>query len=158
MIYMATTKIPVEQTAGEIMALLAKHDVQKMTLDYDTGGLSGLIFYIRHKDKNENTMLLPFRMPVRWQPTLKAMTDDRKTPAYLCTEDQARRVAWRMSLRWLEGQVAFVDTGQADMKEIMLPYLIVEEKESSSRTLYEVMARRNFPALKPGSDLEIIDV
>ncbi len=158
MIYMATTKIPAEQTSGEIMALLARHDVQRMTMDYEGGRLSGLIFYIRHKDKEENTMLLPFRMPVRWQPTLEAMMDDRKTPAHLCTEDQARRVAWRISLRWLEAQIAFVDTRQADMKEIMFAYLVVDEKEGSSHTLYEVMARKNFPALKPGTDAEIIDV
>jgi hypothetical protein len=82
---------------------------------------------------------LPYRLPARIEPVLQAMKNDRKTPRNLCNIDQARRVAWRQLLRWIEAQLALVGVGMVDVKEIFMPYLIV-----SGKTFYEISEQQQF--------------
>jgi hypothetical protein len=56
-------------------------------------------------------------------------------------EDQARRTAWRVTKAWLESQLALIQSGMADLQEVMLPYT-VQGKDGS--TLYEKLAKSGY--------------
>lgn len=140
MIYMASTKIEPQKTISEIMSLLAKHKIIHIVTFYDGNGeITGLTFTIEYAGQN-----LPFKLPVRDEAVLKAMREDRETPNHLCNPKQAKRVAWRSLYRLLQGQLAFVKMGQADIKEIFMPYLMVSQEQ----TLYELMEKQKFLQLK----------
>lgn len=140
MIYMGSTKIDPEQTIGEIMSVLRKHGVGCIITSYEKGEVVGFTFSVTHGNQT-----LPFKLPVKWEPVLAAMKADRQTPNNLCVPFQARRVAWRLILRWIEAQMALVEINMADIKEIFMPYLITNNE---GKTLYQVMEAERFPALK----------
>jgi hypothetical protein len=135
---MGSTKIDPEQTVGEIMKLLSKHNIRRIMTAYENGEIVGFTFSIAHGADE-----LPFKLPVRWEPVLRYMMDDRHTPGHLCRNEQAKRVAWRLIFRWIEAQLALVEINMADIKEIFMPYLITSE----GKTLYQVMEARSFPEL-----------
>jgi hypothetical protein len=129
MIFMATTKIPAVKTAGEVQAILSQSGMVKyIQTEYDNGEIIGISFIVMSGERS-----IPFRLPVRWEPVLNAMQEDRRTPASLCKPDQARRVAWRQVLRWVQAQMALIEVGMVDIKEVFMPYLMVSEKQ----TLFE---------------------
>lgn len=136
---MATTKIDCTKTAGEIMQLLSKHGATQILTLYDVGEITGLSFIITKNKKD-----LPFRLPIRWEPVLEAMGEDRHTPQSLCKPDQARRVAWRQIKRWIEAQLALLSTGMVQMEEVFMPYLLVNQKE----TLYEKIEASKFKQIE----------
>ena len=55
------------------------------------------------------------------------------------TYEQACRVAWRIIKDWLEAQMALIQTQQADLAEIFLPYLT-----SGNQSFYEYVRSNNF--------------
>jgi hypothetical protein len=135
---MATTKISAEKTASEINILLSKHDVKYIRNEYDNGEIIGIAFIIDYQDKE-----IPFKLPIRWNPVLKAMMDDKHTPSHLCRNDQAKRVAWRQILRWIQAQLALVSVGMVDIKEIFMPYIML-----SKGTLYEQIEKTEFKQIE----------
>jgi len=135
---MGTTKIEPDKTVAEIMKVLSNQKIRRIMTSYENGEIVGLKFSIIHGDDE-----LPFELPVRWKPVLSFMQLDRNTPSRLCTPAQAKRVAWRLILRWIEAQLALVEINMADIKEIFMPYLIVSE----GVTLYKQLENKQFPSL-----------
>jgi hypothetical protein len=138
MIFMATTKISAEKTAGEITTLLTRSgSVKYIQFEYDDGVIAGISFIIMMGETK-----IPFRLPVRVEPVYKVMYPNKRgrTPRTLKRVIQARRVAWRQILRWIQAQMAMVEIGMADIKEIFMPYLIV----SNGVTLYESLEKKQF--------------
>jgi len=142
MIYMGSTSIDPEKTVGEIMSLLSRHHISKIVSSYEEGQIAGLMFSISFQETE-----IPFKLPVRWEPVLTAMKKDKQTPNHLCTEKQARRVAWRLILRWIESQLAMAEIGMADIKEVFMPYLY-DVKEQ--KTWYEIAEASKWPMLTKG--------
>jgi hypothetical protein len=142
MIYMGSTTIDPEKTIGEIMSLLSRHNISKIISSYEDGQIVGLMFSISFQETE-----ISFKLPVRWEPVLIAMKKDKQTPNHLCTEKQARRVAWRLILRWIEAQLAMAEIGMADIKEVFMPYLY-DTKEQ--KTWYEIMEATKWPMLTRG--------
>ncbi len=138
MIFMASTKVTEGQTIGEIMDLLARHNVTGIMTQYSGGEVVGLTFSIAYKG-NE----LYFRLPVKWEPVMEAMKLDKGTPNHLANPSQARRCAWRQILRWIEAQLALAEIGMADIKEVFMPYLLVAQDE----TMYQRLEKGKFPML-----------
>ena len=64
----------------------------------------------------------------------------------------AKRVAWRQILRWVQAQLAMIDTGMVKSEEVFLPYAMVNASDGQ-KTMYEAMAERKFMAL-PAPDKE----
>lgn len=135
---MASTKITCAKTAGEIMQVLSRSGATKIMSEYEAMEAVGISFIvIREKE-------LAFKLPIRWKPVLKAMMDDKKTPSHLCHNDQAKRVAWRQVLRWIEAQMALINTGMANIEEVFMPYLLI----SPTETLYEKLAENKFKQIE----------
>jgi len=136
-IYMATTKKSPEQTAGQISSLLAAVGAKSVLTEYeDDGKAIGIAFRLLRGGQ-----LLSFSLPVRWEPVLKAMENDKRTPNHLCHEDQAKRVAWRQIFRWVQAQLALIDVGCVEPEEVFLPYLQVDK---TGQTLFEKLNNNQF--------------
>lgn len=141
-IYMGTTKIPPEKTAAEIQSLLASKGAHNVLTEYDKGEVVAISFAINIRNKE-----VAFCLPVRWENYFKALQNEyqrkwdrrRASPK----EDQAKRTAWRVVLRWVQAQFALIETDMASLDEVMLPYALVENE-----TFYERLLKDNFKLLE----------
>lgn len=124
-----STKIPAEQTIGEIQQLLSKYGVSAMLTEYDGHNISAVSFKMRVLNKE-----LAFRMPCNWRSVreiFKADAQIRNTK--LNTDEQAIRVAWRIIHAWVKAQLALVEVNMVTIPQIFLPYSIMRD----GRTLAE---------------------
>ena len=139
MIYMASTKINCNKTASEIMQLLSKFGATQILTIFENLEIVGLSFMI-----NRNGGNLSFKLPIRCQPVLEAMKKDRHTPNNLCNPEQAKRVAWRQILRWIQAQLALIEIGMVQLEEIFMPYLLIGKDE----TVYERLITTHFKQIE----------
>lgn len=130
---MQTTGIPAERTAQEISYLLAQAGATAVLTEYGKDKkISGLGFRLRVRETE-----VPFLLPVRVNPVFKALQAERspKNREKKAEEDalQAEKVAWRQLLRWIQAQLAMIDTGMVASDEVFMPYV----QTSTGQTLYE---------------------
>lgn len=140
-LYMATTKIDPVKTAGEITNYLRKIGSREILTVYEDCEIVALKFGL--EDPTSKHKLI-FQLPVKWEPVAEAMYGTK--PRYL-TEgqvQQARRTAWRIVYRWVQAQVALIETGSVDTAEVFFPYMVVGEK-----TLYHAALEGGFNNLLP---------
>ena len=141
-LFMETTKIPVGQTVAEIQRLLGECGCCGVLTQYEKGEVIAVSFQIMFLDKT-----IPFRLPCRWQPIYNSlMSRKRKKRANTAmnSEEQAKRVAWRQILRWVEAQLALVDTEMVKVQEVFLPYV----QTGLNETLYQKLESKGFTALE----------
>lgn len=143
--YMATTTIDPSKTIAEIEELLSDAGVTRIQKEYDDGEVSGLYF-----EMNIQGQLVPFKMPARIEPVFHYLQKQRspKTRSrdeYVARdEEQAVRVAWRQILRWLEAQLALIETGMVETHEVFMPYVQLPTGE----TVFERMNAIGMDALQ----------
>ena len=137
-LYMGTTKKEATKTAGEIQSLLSHFGIERMQTTYAKGECIGLDFII-----NIDGSDIPFSLPVRWEPVLELLKRS-KVARSLRTPEQARRVAWRQVFRWVQAQLALVETGQVKVEEIFMPYIMV----NNSQTMFEQLTEKGFTRLE----------
>jgi hypothetical protein len=148
-LYMETTEISAERTAGEITSLLVACGARQVAMEYGDGGkIVGMHFTLLVQG-----LPYPFKMPVRTEAVQKIFKARRiQTMKFRAAEfeakdrEQAERVAWRQLLRWVQAQMAMVDAGMAQAREVFAPYLL----EPSGRTLFEYLEETRFKALPAG--------
>ena len=133
-----TTKIPAVQTVGEIQGLLAQHGARKVMMDYsDDGRVESVTFGLL-----VNGSLAGFKIDAKPDGVANVMKKD----GIKCDSVQAERIAWRNVKDWIAAQLALVETEQASMQQVFLPYLVSGEK-----TLYEKMISSGFQPELPGT-------
>jgi hypothetical protein len=150
-LYMETTTIPPQQTCGEITSLLVASGARQISMEYGEGGrIVGMNFVLL-----VGGLPYPFKMPVRTAAVQKIFKDRRvqlmkfRAPDFEAKDRaQAERVAWRQLLRWVQAQIAMVDAGMAETREVFAPYLL----EPSGRTLFEYLEETRYKALPPGKE------
>jgi len=121
-----TTKISAAQTVGEIQALLAKHGARKIMLEYgDNGAVSSIVFAL-----DNNGQQYGFRL----EPKTAGVSSIMAKEHLKCDKMQAERIAWRNIKDWIAAQIALVESEQAEMEELFLPYLIGKDE----KTVYEI--------------------
>lgn len=126
-----TTKVKASKSVGEIQDILARHGAFRTSIDYGEGGrLLGLSFAL----KGTADEVQAYRLPARVE-AVKAILVRQKTKS---TDEHAENVAWRNIKDWVDAQMALIETGQADVAEVMMPYMLDRE----GRTLYEAMSQR----------------
>ena len=129
-----TTTIDAHMTIAEIQQMLAKAGASAILTEFDdTGNVVALSFRMKLGEQE-----ISFRLPTDWRPVLETMKQQkaRRVRGYgdiRLTEDQARRVAWRITKDWVEAQVAIVETRMVTTAQVFLPYAIT----SSGQSLYE---------------------
>lgn len=150
-LYMETTSISAEQTAGEITSLLVAAGARQISMEYGEGGrIVGMHFVLL-----VGGLPYPFKLPVRTEAVHKIFKQRRiQTMRFRAREfeakdrEQAERVAWRQLLRWVQAQMAMVDAGMVETREVFAPYLL----EPTGRTLFEFLEETRFKALPPGKE------
>ena len=123
-----TTTISVHKTAGEIQELLAKMGARTVVIEYSDRVPDGIAFEVE-----VNQRVVAFRLPSRWQGVHKSLMRSTAERRYK-SEDQARRVAWRIIKDWVEAQLAIIEAGAAELSEVFLPYLV---NPQTNQTLFE---------------------
>lgn len=127
-----TTKIDAFVTVGQIQKLLARAGASAVLHDFDDqGNIVALSFRIKLEGRE-----ISFRLPTDWRPVLEVMKQDTKIPRRMVTQEQALRVAWRITKDWVEAQLAFIETMMVTTAQVFLPYAIT----SDGQTMYEYIA------------------
>lgn len=141
-LYMETTKIDANKTASEVAAVLAMAGATRVMQDFQGGIVTALTFAIRAGDVE-----IPFRLPINPTPIFTILQQRRapsnrnkKAPEDL---EQSVRVAWRQILRWVQAQVALIETGMVKTQEVFLPYVC----SFDGRTFYQAIESNNFKQL-----------
>ncbi len=121
---METTKKEPEETIAEIQQLLKKIRVRDVMINYDDSGeVEGVSFTI-----DKDGQRIPFKLPANHRPLWELSQQGRTK--YIRTEDQARRVAWRQILRWIQAQLAMIEIEMVSADEIFLPYIMINDKDT----------------------------
>ena len=138
--FMESTKIGAEKTLAQIQAMLAKFNVTQMLTDYQAGQVTSLSFRLLIDGE-----YVPFRLPCRWeQVKMRLLSAGKKASRNDTLDAWARRVAWRQVYRWLEAQLALIETGMVEFAEVMLPYAQIGP---GGETAYETIRDRKFQAI-----------
>lgn len=114
-----TTQINAGKSVAEIQRLLARKGAQQIAVDYENGNPSALNFQITF---NEQPVF--FRLPCNVEGVYRSLCNTKGVPHAKQTREQARRVAWRIIKDWVEAQLAIVESRQAEMTEVFLPYAL----------------------------------
>lgn len=141
-LFMETTKIEPSQTVGEIQRLLGGCGATAILTEYEKGEVSAVSFRVRVDGQD-----IPFRLPCRHEAIYQALIARMKKLRMKRIDDykaQAKRVAWRQILRWIEAQMALVETEMVSIQEVFLPYM----QHRSGKTLYEIIQQNSFKMLE----------
>jgi hypothetical protein len=112
----------------------------QIATQFEKGEPSGLYFTLL---VGGNT--IPFQLPARIEPIFKIINGDGYSRDKAKDMSQAKRVAWRQIYRWIQAQVALVETGMAKADEVMMPYIQVAPNE----TLYQRAVSSGYQKLLP---------
>jgi hypothetical protein len=139
---METTQIEPQKTAGEITAELVKAGATSVNTDYRDGRISGLRWVLNVSGTDR-----VFDMPARIDPVFKLINGRRSYPAGYADQDreQAERIAWRQLLRWVQAQLAMIDTGMVQAHEVFMPYVVIAP---DGQTLFQRMEATHFKMLE----------
>lgn len=144
-LFMGTTAVEANKSIGEITSALVQSGARAIRTDYDTKGeVSGVYFML-----DVNSQSLPFALPARIAPIFKIINGQRSynRSAYAAEDmEQAKRVAWRQILRWVQAQLALIQTGMVEPVEVFMPYL----QTGPNETLYQRAVSGGFQKLLPG--------
>lgn len=141
-LFMETTKIEASRTVAEIQELLGRYGCAGVMTLYENNEVKAVCFQIMFLDKS-----MAFKLPCRWEAIYNVMRKDIKRPREGKLENleaQAKRVAWRQILRWVEAQLALVETDMVKIQEVFLPYVQVD---LTGRTLYQQIEDKGFKML-----------
>lgn len=138
-----TTKIPPEQTIGEIQKLLSKHGVMAMMTEYEGPNVSAVSFRM-----NVGGKPMSFKLPCNWRVVLEIFKNDPQAKRRgSVNEEQAIMTAWRVIKVWIQSQLALVEINMVTIPQVFLPYAITKD----GRTLAEYMEENQGLLLQSGS-------
>ncbi len=134
-IFMETTSIKPKKTIAEIQMVLRDYGTRQIMTDYNIDGSVASVSFTMEIE----SALVPFKLPADHKPLL-AMAQRGETK-YLKRndEEQARRIAWRQILRWVQAQMAMVEIGMVTADQVFMPYIVIDAKGT---TLYQQMISR----------------
>lgn len=141
-LFMETTKIDAGQTVGEIQRILGGYGATAIMTEYEKGEVAAVSFTVCIGGND-----VPFRLPCRYEAVHKFMMARMKKFREKRFDEyraQSKRVAWRQVLRWIQAQMALVETEMVTMQEVFLPYM----RSKNGKTLYEMMEQNSFKMLE----------
>ena len=131
-LYMGTTAIDPLKTIGQIHAYLVRMGAQRIMNTYENGEAVAVHFMLAIGGTE-----MSFELPARIDPIFKIINKDRPWGHSKQADlDQAKRVAWRQIYRWIQAQVALIETGMAEAAEVFMPYMQVADAAGQPTTLY----------------------
>lgn len=123
-----TTDVDASKTAGEIQQKLAESNARRVAMHYNGEGRPEALKFVLMISGEP----LPFRIEPDVVGMKKALNDDEDMPGDFDMA-QARRVAWRIWKEWVNAILAFRDTHQASLDQLLLGFGVT----SDGRTVHE---------------------
>jgi hypothetical protein len=113
-----TTEVDAGKTVGEIQAILAKHGITSIQIEYDEGVARGIKFAAFllgqpqwfHLDCNADAVL--------------GTLQSQKVPPKYQTRDQAFRVGWRIMKDLVDAQLAAVSIKQVELAQAFFGFAV----------------------------------
>lgn len=107
---------------------------------YENGQIVGMSFTLRLEQHE-----IPFSLPVRVDAVYATLLKDAKQsqkwhgePEQIAKlKSKAERVAWRQLLRWIQAQLAMIETGMVRGAEVFMPYITQGNGQSMFENFYE---------------------
>lgn len=115
-----TTDVDQHKTIGQIQNILGAKGARSITLEYDHTGDPTAVSFMIILDEAP----LYIRLPRNVEGVLKALQTTKGVDSRYRNRAHATRVSWRILKDWLEAQMALVESNQAQMAEVFLPYAI----------------------------------
>jgi len=128
---METTRVSVSKTCAEIEEYLIAMDATSIMKDICDGNIEGVAFTVPFKSTS-----LSIRLPFRWKPIQDLAKSHMTGRNATANEEQARRVAARQVLRWIQAQHALWYCDMVEVAEVFLPYVV---DQRTGRTLYQTI-------------------
>ena len=133
-----TTTISADKTVGEIQGMLSRAGACAVLFEFESSVVTAVSFKIQHNDE-----MISFRLPSNSE-KMYVYLPNSDLPRRYRSREQAGRVAWRIIKDWLRAQLAIIETEQAEMVEVFLPYA---QDPATGQTLYEQLAAGGFKQL-----------
>ena len=150
-LYMETTNVPVTKTCAEIEVYLVNHGARQVWKEFNGNREVESLEFVMQIDEKD----IYFKLPLRWQAIQKLALQGKTGLRRTREEGQARKVAARLILRWVQSQFALIDTGMVKMEEVFLPYITAP----GGMTYFEQLQNSGgLLALNSGKVEEVIDV
>lgn len=124
-----TTTVSAEKTIGEIYQILLKAKAKEISFENDDEGDTIAVKFTIVFLENP----LWFRLEPNWKGVLEAMERDRVPNKYR-TGKQAFNVGWRIMKDAIEAQIAIVQSNQAEITQVFLPYAI----DGDGKTVFQI--------------------
>ena len=135
-LYMETTSVSAEKTISQIQEKLRDYNVGRFQLLYGDNGRIDAVYFTIRANGNE----FPYRLPANHEPLLELARRGETKYLKEGDEEQAIRIAWRQIYRWVQAQLALIETEMVEMREIFLPYMMVDDQT----TMYQKMLNNGF--------------
>lgn len=129
-----TTDVPAVRTVAEIEAMLIGFGADKIMKDYRGDGRVAA-FVFKYQDRL-------YRLPSNTEKAavcLQGAPGHSKRLSLQEAEARAERVTWRVIKDWLDAQISMMKIGQAEVEQVMLPYMW-----DGKTSLYEKFKQRDF--------------
>ncbi len=147
-----TTKVPPEETLGEIQGLLRKYGARRFGTEWTEEGIASVHFNlpVAEADGMMNVVLRPKLDAVREKMS--------RTPTGLLRhgikQAQVERVAWRQMKAILEGMLLAADTGMFSAGQVFMGMAETDDGEP----LWDVVVAQGVAGLlAPVADYEVIE-
>lgn len=144
-----TTDVSEVKTVGEIHGLLAGKGVRSIQVIYDDKARPmGISFVVIIEN-----LPIPFKMPCNFDGVKKAMAAGytNRQARYRWearSDEQVRRVTWRIVKDWIAAQMALIEAEQASLIQVFLPYCVMNQNEGLTvfdKFMGEVFNQKQLP-------------
>jgi len=128
-----TTHISASRTQSEIEEMLVKAGAEAIMKTYRGDGRTDALTF-KYQGRG-------YKLPSNTEKcieVLKGIKEYRNKDRFWLSE-QAERVAWRVIRDWLDAQLSLIQIGQAEVEQVMLPYMW-----NGRQSLYDVMKEQRF--------------
>lgn len=146
-----TTDVSAEKSISEIQRMLAMAGASAVLSEYNQlGQIVALSFRMKLGGQD-----ISFRLPTDPRPVLELLGQQKeqyrragKRFRATVDEDQALRVAWRITKDWVEAQLAIIETRMVTTAQVFLPYAVT----AAGQSLYEYVGQHTGLLLGSGED------
>ena len=145
MILNYTTKVPSAKTVSQIQEVLGAKGACRVSVDYTNGKASAVTFGLKVGPGE-----VGFRLPCNISGVQQAIKKSRPGGSAWLDVAQIERIAWRIVKDWVEAQMALVESNQAEMGEVFLPYAIHDD----GRTFFQHFKSKQLALTNGGTDAD----
>lgn len=139
-----TSTVAPELTAARVEKMLAQSGATDIRKRYTDGELLGVDFVIP-TEFGVIAFRLPINIEAAYQVLIKARPRYTTQAQRKAIREQAARSAWKLAQEWLEIQLSLVAMKQAELVQVLLPYVVRNEQ-----TLFDAFRAGGYQALLAG--------